>query len=56
MKQVDVLNGKFDVALSLPGSKSITLRDAVLATLAQGSELFLNSRPTATTFRGSPKP
>ena len=40
MKQVDVLNGKFDVALSLPGSKSITLRDAVLASLARGQSVL----------------
>ena len=33
-------NGKFNVALSLPGSKSITLRDAVLASLAQGQSLL----------------
>jgi 3-phosphoshikimate 1-carboxyvinyltransferase len=36
MKQIDVLTGKFNVTLNLPGSKSITLRDAVLASLAQG--------------------
>jgi 3-phosphoshikimate 1-carboxyvinyltransferase len=40
MKQLSVLNGDFDVALSLPGSKSITLRDAVLASLAQGQTVL----------------
>jgi 3-phosphoshikimate 1-carboxyvinyltransferase len=40
MKQIDVLRGKFNVALNLPGSKSITLRDAVLASLAQGQSLL----------------
>jgi 3-phosphoshikimate 1-carboxyvinyltransferase len=40
MKLIEVLNGEFNVTLSLPGSKSITLRDAVLASLAQGQSLL----------------
>jgi 3-phosphoshikimate 1-carboxyvinyltransferase len=36
MKHVDLLKGQFNASLNLPGSKSITLRDAVLASLAQG--------------------
>ena len=40
MKQVEVLEGSFNVALNLPGSKSITLRDAVLASLAEGESLL----------------
>ena len=40
MKQVDLLKERFDVALNLPGSKSITLRDTVLASLAQGQSVL----------------
>jgi 3-phosphoshikimate 1-carboxyvinyltransferase len=40
MKQIEMVSGKFNVALSLPGSKSITLRDAVLASLAQGQSVL----------------
>ena len=40
MKHVDVLKKQFRVSLNLPGSKSITLRDAVLASLAQGQSLL----------------
>jgi len=36
MKQVDILTRPFQVSLNLPGSKSITLRDTVLASLARG--------------------
>ena len=36
MKHVDLIKREFNVSLGLPGSKSITLRDAVLASLAQG--------------------
>ena len=36
MKDVSTLNKQFKVSLDLPGSKSITLRDAVLASLAHG--------------------
>ncbi len=40
MKQVEVLGGRFQVTLNLPGSKSITLRDAMLASLADGESLL----------------
>ena len=40
MKPIEMLTGEFNVALSLPGSKSITLRDAVLASLAQGQSVL----------------
>ncbi len=40
MKQVEVLRGSFQVTLNLPGSKSITLRDAMLASLAEGESLL----------------
>lgn len=40
MRHVDALKGQFRLALNLPGSKSITLRDAVLASLAQGLSLL----------------
>ena len=40
MKSVDLLKGSFNVTLNLPGSKSITLRDSVLASLAQGRSLL----------------
>ena len=40
MKHVDVLKEQFNVSLNLPGSKSITLRDAVLASLAQGQSML----------------
>jgi 3-phosphoshikimate 1-carboxyvinyltransferase len=36
MKHVDQIKRQFNVSLGLPGSKSITLRDAVLASLAEG--------------------
>jgi 3-phosphoshikimate 1-carboxyvinyltransferase len=36
MKQIDILTKPFHFSLNLPGSKSITLRDTVLASLAQG--------------------
>ena len=36
MKQIDVLTKPFQISLNLPGSKSITLRDTILASLAQG--------------------
>ena len=36
MQKVNKLTGSFDVSLNLPGSKSITMRDVVLASLAQG--------------------
>ena len=39
-KPIEMLTGEFNVALSLPGSKSITLRDAVLASLAQGQSVL----------------
>ena len=40
MKPIGIINEAFDVSLNLPGSKSITLRDTVLASLARGeSEL-----------------
>jgi 3-phosphoshikimate 1-carboxyvinyltransferase len=40
MKHVDVLKKQLRVSLNLPGSKSITLRDAVLASLAEGQSLL----------------
>ena len=40
MKQVDAIENHFNVSLNLPGSKSITLRDTVLATLARGPSLL----------------
>jgi 3-phosphoshikimate 1-carboxyvinyltransferase len=40
MKHVSVLRTPFEVSLNLPGSKSITLRDAVLASLAHGQSLL----------------
>ncbi len=40
MKHVEMRTGNFKLALRLPGSKSITLRDAVLASLAQGQSLL----------------
>jgi 3-phosphoshikimate 1-carboxyvinyltransferase len=40
MKRVEMRTGNFNVALRLPGSKSITLRDAVLASLAHGQSLL----------------
>ena len=36
MKQIDIVSKPFQASLNLPGSKSITLRDTVLASLAQG--------------------
>jgi 3-phosphoshikimate 1-carboxyvinyltransferase len=36
MRHVNIVENNFNVSLNLPGSKSITLRDAVLASLAQG--------------------
>jgi 3-phosphoshikimate 1-carboxyvinyltransferase len=40
MKHVDLFKGQFNASLNLPGSKSITLRDAVLASLAQGQSML----------------
>ena len=40
MRHVDVLKKQFRVSLNLPGSKSITLRDTLLAGLAQGQSLL----------------
>jgi 3-phosphoshikimate 1-carboxyvinyltransferase len=40
MKHVVVLEQAFNISLELPGSKSITLRDAVLASLAPGESLL----------------
>ena len=36
MKQIDILTQPFQISLNLPGSKSITLRNTVLASLAKG--------------------
>ncbi len=40
MKQVDAIENHFNVSLNLPGSKSITLRDTVLATLGPWPSLL----------------
>jgi 3-phosphoshikimate 1-carboxyvinyltransferase len=40
MKRVDLIKNQFNVSLGLPGSKSITLRDAVLASLAEGESVL----------------
>jgi 3-phosphoshikimate 1-carboxyvinyltransferase len=40
MKHVDAINKQFNVSLNLPGSKSITIRDVVLASLARGESVL----------------
>jgi 3-phosphoshikimate 1-carboxyvinyltransferase len=41
MKPISLIDKKFNDSLNLPGSKSITLRDAMLASLTKGQSELL---------------